>query len=264
MRNFNTIILYFLPYSGGNFLGSCLLLDNECMLHNSTLIELDYTGKLEYLNNQLDLALEYRHWNDFNLGNGQLGIDFDKFLNSNLPGGYAKNIVPVYPKKTCASIHNYVELMVCKTLYPHNQVLLFTNAENIITSRNKISYKYQYNTKLYSYWQTIRDSQWPDTPPHTLDEFELLPERIRTELIECFNSEILRYLNYTKEFLTEWNSQPADFKIDVNYMYSSFENFFNVYTDVCKYLNLEIANKDDLSLLFNKWKKTITQLAEQA
>jgi len=268
MKNFNNIILYFLPYSGGNFLGACLSLDSECMLHNSTLTDLNYTEKVSYLTNQLDLALETGRWNDFDLGNSQVvGIDFNKFLSINLPGGYAKKMLPMYSKKICFVIHNYMELMVCKTLYPDNQVLLFTNGANMIAfQRNKSPRKYaadQWKTKLYSYWQTIRDSSWPKTPPHTLNEFESLPDCIRVELVELFNSEILRYLDYTKEFLTEWDSQPADFKVDVEYMYSSFENFFNVYTDVCKFLNLKTANKDDLLLLFNKWKKTITQLASQ-
>jgi len=260
MKNFNTIILYFLPKSGGNFLGACLALDKEFMLHNTILADANYNEKLEYLTSQLDLALETGQWTDFTLGNGQIGINLKTFLLDNLPGGYAKNMIPVHSKKHCVVTHNYLELVQAQIMYPDNQVVLFTNSKDMITSRNGTPYRYRYGTKLYSYWQTVRDTEWPELPPRTVNEFELLPEPIRVELIESFNSDILKYLDYTEEFLTEWDLQPADFKVDVEYMYSSFENFFNVYTDVCKYLNLEIANKSDLSLLFNKWKETTAQL----
>jgi radical SAM protein with 4Fe4S-binding SPASM domain len=45
-----------------------------------------------------------------------------------------------------------------------------------------------------SYWNKVRDESWPVDPPMTVKEFEFLPERIKQELMDYFNGEILQHL----------------------------------------------------------------------
>jgi organic radical activating enzyme len=52
---------------------------------------------------------------------------------------------------------------------------------------------------LSSYWNSVRDSSWPQNPPSTVEEFNNLPEPIRKELTTKFNGEMLTHIESVKK-----------------------------------------------------------------
>jgi radical SAM protein with 4Fe4S-binding SPASM domain len=57
----------------------------------------------------------------------------------------------------------------------------------------------QKNVVLKSYWNNVRGPDWPINPPKNIDEYNALPENIKTELTEDFGGEILSHLEYVKK-----------------------------------------------------------------
>jgi len=60
-------------------------------------------------------------------------------------------------------------------------------------------HKDQIKLSQLSYWDNVRDQSWPEDPPSTMDEFEKLPENIKTELLTEFNGEMIKHIENGKK-----------------------------------------------------------------
>jgi hypothetical protein len=60
-------------------------------------------------------------------------------------------------------------------------------------------HKDQIKLSQLSYWDNVRDQSWPDDPPSTMEEFEKLPENIKTELLTDFNGEMIKHIENGKK-----------------------------------------------------------------
>lgn len=56
--------------------------------------------------------------------------------------------------------------------------------------------EYHNDTYLVNYWGKIRGDSWPEKPPYSIDEFNLLPESIKHELNNLHNGTILKEIKY--------------------------------------------------------------------
>lgn len=59
-------------------------------------------------------------------------------------------------------------------------------------------HKDQKSLVLLAYWNNVKDDSWPSLPPKTSEEFDALPEPIKHELVDKFNGEIFKHIEYGK------------------------------------------------------------------
>ena len=159
--------------------------------------------------------------------------------------------------------HDFFLLEQQQKIWTNGKLIVFKNYQNFINQRPK--FQSQNNKDLNQYWNSIKGSDWPESPPTTLSLLEQLPQHIQDELVHGFNNEIFRYLDFEQDFDILWHAYLEDlrksvdlFEFDVDYAYNNSENFYKTYMQVCKYLDLPCYERIVIDKYFNMWRKVIS------
>jgi hypothetical protein len=219
-RNYNKVVIVCYPGgAGGNFLINCLSLSDQCVLRDAQLAEQQLkfgTSSLEktnYFLNQLDQTRINNYWNDLNLGCANLfGIEnLDYLLN------YPDIIKKKFNYIVSELIENnkYLFIVAHSTQYvdaylkfwPNARTVFLTDYHDFIQRRG---YKQKVEIeKLKKYWNTVRGTDWPTSPPISLNEFLQLSTTVQQELNQTFHGEIFRWIE-TKPTVEELHDRTVE------------------------------------------------------
>ena len=282
-RNYDRIVLLCYPRgSGGNFLINCLSLTDQCVLRDSVLAEqqLDLQfgtqEKLDYLMTRLEESLSDNQWKDFDLGCGNLfGIDdllylqeYPEIIQTKFNSVVGRLIQKQkYLFLTAHSIHI---LKAELNFWVNAKVIFFSNYHNFKQQRayDTVPLNNQDLSKITTYWNTVRDQQWPIDPPITADEFNQLPDYIQRELKQNFHGEIFKWLDHSKLYKDLYDrdvkymcSQLGNRAYEWNVEKTFSGNFSIFFEELCKlsdWAGINItASSDNLSVFYHRWLHTV-------
>lgn len=276
----NPIVNFFLypAGSGGKFLINCVSLNDYAVFLDHLLAQRQLNGdfgineKTRYIFDNLKIAQGKLKWTDLELGDYQLyGVTNEQYLctfpeiikkrfeNNSLIQKCIQNSVHLN-----MTMHDWILFEAKLQVWPMARSVIFTNYRSFLQKRKHGKIKDSY---LDTYWNKVRGADWPKQAPLTAQELSQLPKYIQTDLRTIFNNEIERYLDYGQDFDILWDQYtenfPVKFVFDVEYAYKNCYNFYEVYTEVCKYLGLPKANEPIIEKYFCTWEKTINLLCEQ-
>ena len=276
----NPIVNFFLypAGSGGKFLINCVSLNHHAVFQDHILAQRQLKGdfgideKTRYIFDNLKIAQGTRKWTDLELGDSQLyGVTNEQYLCT-FPEIIKKRFKSNSLIQKCIqnsvhlnmAMHDWILFEAKLQVWPMARPVIFTNYRSFLQKRKHGKIKDSY---LDTYWNKVRDVNWPKQAPITAQELSQLPEYIQTDLRTIFNNEIERYLDYGQDFDILWDqyteSFPAKFVFDVEYAYENCYTFYEVYTEVCDYLGVPPANEPIIVKYFSQWEKTINLLCEQ-
>ena len=163
-------------------------------------------------------------------------------------------------------------------VWPNAQLIVFENYDQFLKHNRPesvdnpiVNYSDTLQQQLLKYWKSIRDPSWPELPPTTVNELNLLPTYIVEEINQTF-LEIYRY------FQTDATHTVIDKSIAIaNHLTQITHNKHNVFRwDVDKnYNELTIANSvlalaqkigienidpEDVEGYYINWKNTLQRL----
>jgi hypothetical protein len=276
----NPIVNFFLypAGSGGKFLINCVSLNDYAVFQDHLLAQRQLNGdfgineKTRYIFDNLKIAQGTLKWTDLELGDFQLyGVPNEQYLctfpeiikkrfeNNSLIQKCIQNSVHLN-----MAMHDWILFEAKLRVWPMARSVIFTNYRSFLQKRKHGKIKDSY---LDTYWNKVRDVNWPKQAPLTAQELSQLPKYIQTDLRTIFNNEIERYLDYGQDFDILWDqyteSFPVKFVFDVEYAYKNCYTFYEVYTEVCDYLSVPPANEPIIIKYFSQWQKTINLLSEQ-
>jgi hypothetical protein len=290
--NFNTdkiVIVYYPSGTGGKFLLNCLALGSNSVFQDVHLVNTQFTQglsgkqKLQILLARLNATTT--HWNDLGMGNLALyGFPNTRYLE------YYPEHKEIWPFNEI--IQNIIEhnnyfflishtpkyLEAMSNVWPNARLIIFENYDQFLKHNRPesvtnpiVNYADTLQQQLLKYWKAIRDSSWPELPPTTVNELNLLPTYIVEEINQTF-SEIYRY------FQTDTTPTVVDGSITIaNHLNRIINNKHNVLRwDVDKNYNeltisdsvLELAKKigienidsEDVKCYYINWKNTLQRL----
>ena len=267
--------------AGGKFLVNCVALNNRTVFQDHILAQRQLSGqfnvnaKLKYVFKHLKLAQGTKQWKDLELGDWELfGVANERYVDT-FPELLKKRFDNSTLIQECMSkhihlpivCHNFIMFEAIRKIWTNSKPVIFTNYRKFLEQRNL---GYVKDQKLKTYWQTIKGDEWPTDPPTTRAEIVELPMFIQHELQHNFHNEIERYLNFQEDFDRLWGTYTQNidkkFIFDVEYAYANSSNFYNIYKEVCAYLQLPPASQAIINKYFKTWVSTINsinQLSEQ-
>lgn len=283
MNNYNRVVIFCYPAgAGGKFLNNCLALSDEFVFSDSLLAQQQIDGqfnfdkKVQYIDQMLTHIKEQKIWNDLNLGCFQLSRVSEKMYRNEY-----HEIIKLHLHKVIDEIihHNLWFGIVAHTIpgltamikfWPNAKVIFLTNSLNLLLTRKYQNNKNLKHSELAEYWNIVRGASWPDYPPSTLEEFELLPDNIKQELNNNFSGEIFRFFDYNKlryhlfelhaqQILSNSTGQCYNWNTDNNY--ANNEVFLQELYKCCQWLEIDNPPLVAINHYFNQWKSTIYQLS---
>ena len=245
------IILYYRPGAGGKFLANCLGLSSQVVLQDADFAQQQLDGKLDtaqkfnHLISRLDDTKVF--WKDLGLG------DYQYF---GLPGvrGEESQLKPICKKVHdqklffVAALHNITALEVLSLKWPNAKIINFVNSKNFLTAYRKV-----YLDKQLKYWNQIKSSDWPETPPGTVKEIRMLPQNIQDTLKKQFQNEIYSNIEPTTDDIgTFVKSDQLIFTWDCDW-YNNEESTAQSIENIYNLLGLTDFNPTLIKLYWNKW-----------
>jgi len=296
----NMVIVCYPSYAGAKFLINCLGLGPESVFQHQQLAQqqidgqFDYSDKIRYLHNQLDITEQTQVWNDLGLGSPQLlGINTEDFVTQ-YHEILAYQITPVVNEIIRNNLnmfmitHSTVWLDAYLKFWPRARVIFFSNYKSFRNSRQQASTVPQqlqsdggYRSRagewvflpkilpiLTDYWNTVRGPDWPTEPPTNFQEFEMLPEFVQHELRHQFKNYIVQFFNY-QDLQDQLFDQDAaryqeilganSYVWDVQQSYQTgAAGFLNEFEKCRQWLGVSATNNQDLVAYFERWLRVIS------
>ena len=255
----NAVIMSFLPFSGGKFLGNCLSLSKdfcpqdpvaaEHLLKNPT----DYDYRLEVVLKTLPPLDKMHLWRNFEHGDGQLYGDV--YHHSWIQGtkGYPNNIT----KKLCDSTmrflitdHAMEPLGLCK-VWSNATVVRLINSRKFqdICLRKKRPYPPRYNPPrlcrdyCVEKYNMLRGSSWPDWEEfqrhgYDVTKFDALHQSIVEEIGQFYRVHLI---------------QNQVIIYDVDQSYFDTEAFLNSMKNLYEHFGLTDFSPELVSFFYKKY-----------
>jgi hypothetical protein len=203
--------------AGGNFLIQCLSLADDCVFSNKKLAkkqldgQFDLQAKIDYLDRALSDCKTAGYWTDLGFTNHLMyGIRiadtrtvFPEILSHRIDPIVSRVIAA--KKKMFMLCHDILAIADLKILLPNANIIFFTEYREFVMSRSRYSDEHRFQTKLYVYWQSVRQDDWPVSPPTTMSQLQELPVAIQDRLIKELDSEITQWFDLNEEFDTCWH-----------------------------------------------------------
>lgn len=247
------IIVVYPRLTGGKFLTNCLGLSRDAVLQDKWLA-------LRQLGNKLDPGDKYNlimdrlgkvgpSWNDLNLGCTQ-------YFNSNLEEDHDLLIFPPMVQSVTDRGwyafklgHFYSEFDRYRLIWPNAQIIKLVNYQNFIMTYRKN----EKSNRAQKYWNDVKNDDWPDRPPDSLDEYNQLSEKTRQELEILFEDEFRQ--TYLTDFAdvdstATWN---CDWYLSAEDTVESVRNFYKLF-------NLRDFNPDWITNYWRLWTETMLRL----
>ena len=292
MSIFNTnkaIGLCYPNYAGGNFLINCLALNDVALFPHADLIRLQISKKLTaidkllFLQNSLDSVTT---WNDLGLGSGYMFNGYSSVMNID-PSIFsnteqADDLFKLFPSDLFTQLlidNQYYFFIVAhyrdmskRTLdiFPNITNIHFKNCEYFVSWRSGSGNKME----LDQYWDNLKGSDWPNSPPRTLAEFKNYPAFIKNEVHDFLYLSTVS-TEFDHELLTESGDTYADiqnnntlhynnsnivekyhYEWDNNWFFSENETVKNI-EKLYNFLKFPNFNEEFIRIYYKHWISTL-------
>ena len=218
------------------------------------------------------LAQEQHRWHDLNFS-----IDALTGINERQYVTYPPATAQYWPWNSFMSqlsasgmrwfidIHDAGHLSAALNVWPNARIIRFVNSDNFLKWR-KVNYSRQ---ALQSFWQTIRDHDWPDHAPETWEEFCQLDDDIKTELLFVRHGDIFRYIQHPesqqayaqaiKEHQDQVCANRPVFEFDTDVLLDTTE-YTKTMVRLYQWIDLNDFDKDFIECYHKQWLEKIQQV----
>ena len=164
------VIVFYPRVSGGKFLINCLGLSDSALLQHQDLVDFDQQSKINYINQQLEIARKSSNWQDLGLGCEEF------FGRSGLPHFVRTRPLVHTAAATNAShgnrwffvvAHDILSAEHCLQTWPNAKLILFRNPAILVNQRSKdqqtidnancfdfLTRRYPKHNRLLDCWRT--------------------------------------------------------------------------------------------------------------
>ena len=283
MINFDTdkiIIVCFPSYAGGKFVTNCLNHSDRCVFQEASLVQQQLDGKftkqdkLNYIYSELDNTKE--KWVNLNMSTYQLfGIHGYEYLEHPPEELKYKPIIETLSNDNqhyfFLIAHSFEELDIMVNVWKNAKVIMYTNVNKFMEWRIQTD---RFRIVYVDRWNKLKGTDWPNTPPSTIEELESLPESILLEMKSDFDN----FYAYCKQYL-EHPLMPDVYQKKVDKFKNSFHGdyiewntdwYFSESDTVKQVKNvfekfglLEDYNVEEITEFYRQWSKTLHELKRQ-
>ena len=263
-----TFVLY--PWgAGGKFVINSMAVSQKAVMQHAGLAQqqLDHNlsceQKQEFILQRLNQ--ESQRWQDLHLGADNLtGVNERMYITA------ASNTAQYWPwtnvmHELCKSkfawfvdIHDTGHLEASLRVWPQARVIRFLNTDRFLEWR-KVNYNRE---SLQEFWNSVRDTSWPQQAPENWQEFCALDRAIQQELLHLRNGDIFRYIQHPEAKLSMGRSAKTQqdrvcarfntWDFDANALLDTQE-YLKTMRDLYQWIDLDDFDKSFLECYHKQW-----------
>jgi len=254
----NVVIICYPAYAGGKFLINSLSLSNNAIMQHEIITEMQlnnlevYDLKVNYLIQNVNNTSK---WNDINLNAHRIfGVNEDEYINPSFSKLLEK--VTSSPYKFFYEVHDPENLHNILNYWNNAKVIVFVESQQFIYMRANVT------RRIEDYWDTIKQSNWPNVPPKTLEEYYNLDQNIINELEQInhktekiYPNKIRRLLNNHDEFGDQYKKYISSNDVYYwnNNWYFSKEQTIQHIKEIYEWLDMTIVDIGDIMRYYDAW-----------
>lgn len=283
--NAQIIIAHYPRFTGGKFLLNCLGLSHKVTLQDYRCLLLQLNNRLNpeqkcnLLIKKLNYASNNLKWNDLGLGCYKLfglenSVDYDHVFENN------SNILsPLLSQASLAGIKlplvsSGLDLLYSQLrVWPNAKIIKLINYTRFVNTFRKnyqpVSFDQERHqiSPIVHYWNAIKGIDWPVEPPKTYFDYDQLPDFIKLELTQMFDSEIFSYIDHEcahNQLLNRRNvalDSALIWNVDSIFNYTQFiKELKNLYSK----LELTDFNENLIYNYYHSYINTLTKISNHA
>lgn len=202
-HNPNVVFVLYPWGAGGKFVINSMAVSRRAVMQHAGMAQkqlnnnLSCEQKQEFILQRLEQ--ESGRWQDLHLGADTLtGVNERMYISAPISSAQYWPWTPVM-SELCESkftwfvdVHDTGHLEASLRVWTHARIIRFVNTDQFLDWR-QVNYNRE---SLQQFWNSIRDTTWPNRPPETYQQFCELDRGIQQELLHLRQGDIFRYIQH--------------------------------------------------------------------